>query len=75
MTKKVSKAATIALGVGLISEGSKIISGGNWREGGLMIAVGILVVYGYEVLQEHQVAEVVLEAITEQGEDESNEGE
>lgn len=59
MSGRVKKTATIALGVGLIAEGSKAISGGNIKQGGIMVLVGIVVVYGYELMQEVQVVDIL----------------
>ncbi len=58
MTKRLKRTGTVALGIGLITKGARMLENGLELQGTALVAAGILVVYGYHVIEDMGIEEV-----------------
>lgn len=78
MSHKFKRTGTVGLGIALIASGAQTLQSGAQHEGLALLASGILVIYGYHIIEDMGIEEVSedilenLEIIEEAtGEDES----
>lgn len=52
-----SKTGILSLAFILISTGGATVQAGHWKEGGVQVAVGVVLILAYEYLQAQQIEE------------------